>query len=123
MGGAGRNFSGGIKMGREGLYREWFPRGRWPAAASAISSSNLKSRTCYFEAGGPSYCYDLPGITADGRGGASSPTPSGIPMPGFGTRSMEDRGAAVELGVIDVRPKIQFATTSDDKIAVPERIF
>jgi hypothetical protein len=64
----------------------------------------------------------LPGITADGRVGPSSPTPSGIPIP-FGQRKMEDRVAAVELGVIGVRPKIQFATMHDDKIAVPERIF
>ena len=52
MGGAGCNFSGGIKMGQEGFYREWCLKGRWPAAAvSTFSSSNLNSTTCYFKAG------------------------------------------------------------------------
>jgi hypothetical protein len=64
----------------------------------------------------------LPGITADGREHLLLP-PSGIPISGFGKKSMEDRKAAVELGVIGDRPKIQVATACDDKIAVPERIF
>jgi hypothetical protein len=111
-------------MGQEGFYREWCLKGRWPAAAvSTLSSSNLNSTTCYFKAGVPSYCYDLPGITADGRVGASSPTLSGIPIPGFGKKSMEHRGATLEVDVIEVRPQIQFATMYDDKIAVPESIF
>jgi hypothetical protein len=68
-----------------------------------------------------SYCYDLPGITADGRVGAPFSYPSGIRIPGFGKKNTENREPTyrVEVDVIDVRPKIQFATMYDDKIAVP----
>ena len=110
MGGAGCNFSGGTKMGREGLNREWFLRGRWPAAASTISSSNLNSTTCYFEAGDAFLLLRFARHYRRWPGGSIFSPPSGIPMPGFCKRSMEDRGAPLDLGVIDVRPKIQFAT-------------
>jgi hypothetical protein len=111
-------------MGREGFYREWCLRGRWPAAAavSTLSSSNLNSTICYFEAGDAFLLLRFARHYRRWPGGSIFSYPIWHSDPGFGKRSMENRAATLGLGVIDVRPKIQFAAMSDEK-TVPERIF